>query len=78
MKITLKGYGLGDYGVRAPMAAEMEIPADATVLDILKHLSLSDDLRETLLVFVNGRPMRPAHPLSDGDTVVVFPPFEGG
>lgn len=78
MKITLKGYSLGDYGARLPANSEMEVAADETVSDMLKRLSLPDALREALLTFVNGRPARGDHSLKDGDSVVIFPPFEGG
>ena len=34
--------------------------------------------RENLLISVNQSMVKPAHPLADGDEVMIFPPIAGG
>ena len=70
---TLRRYrpGLG-VGERFPL----ELPAGATVGDLLRALGLPE--QEVKVVFVNALHREPDHPLAEGDEVGVFPPVGGG
>lgn len=65
---------------------EIELPEGSTVADLLKAIGLPEALEELErgrgIVLRNGRNVLtskgPDEPLSDGDTVVIFPPAGGG
>ncbi len=78
MRIRLNGHGLGPYGAALPPDPELSLPAGATVKDVLDRLDLPPQLRNALLLFVNGRHCREDRVLAEGDALVFFPPAEGG
>ncbi len=65
---------------------EVELPDGATVAELLKAIGLPDAVEELRqgrgIILRNGRNVLLSkgadEPLSDGDTVVVFPPAGGG
>jgi sulfur carrier protein ThiS len=69
---------LADY--RPPGArdgvARIELPAAATLDDLLHRLGIPDELPRLLLV--NGHDVEPTARLSPGDVVSVLPPLAGG
>ena len=56
--------------------ATVELPAGATVDELLRCLAIPEELPR--LVLVNGVEARPDRPLSAGDVVSVIPPLVGG
>jgi sulfur carrier protein ThiS len=57
-------------------ATSLELPDGSSVADLLDHLGIADPVK---LVTVNGTPeTHRDRVLSDGDTVLVFPPVVGG
>jgi sulfur carrier protein ThiS len=69
---------LADYrppGARAG-PVRVEVPAGATVHDLLRQLRIPDDVPRLLLV--NGRDVAPTARLAPGDVVNVLPPLVGG
>jgi len=69
---------LADYGPPGARAgpARVELPAGATLHDLLRRLRIPDDLPRLLLV--NGHDVEPTARLSPGDVVSVLPPLVGG
>ena len=63
------GLGIGE-------AFPVDLPDDATVGDLVRHLDLPKD--QVKLVFVNGLFKGLDHLLADGDEVGIFPPVGGG
>jgi len=63
-----------DLGVGEAM--DVELPAGATVGDLVERLRLPAD--QVKVVFVNGVVRDEGHTLADGDEVGVFPPVGGG
>ena len=65
---------------------EVELPEGATIADLLKTIGLLEALEELKrgrgIILRNGRNVLTSkgseEPLSDGDTVVIFPPAGGG
>ena len=84
MKITFKLFAsLTDYlppAVRALNAMEIEVPAGATVMQVIEPFALPPSMVH--LVLVNGRylapPERSTQPLNDGDVLAIWPPIAGG
>jgi len=77
MIVHLKFFaGLRDAipGRKSPYPAEL--PADATVQDVLDRFQVPRDKPKILLV--NGRHTELSHVLREGDTLSVFPPVAGG
>jgi sulfur carrier protein ThiS len=69
---------LADYrppGTRGE-AARVELPAGATLHDLLRRLRIPDEVPRLLLV--NGHEVEPTARLSPGDVVSVLPPLVGG
>jgi sulfur-carrier protein len=56
--------------------ARVELPAGATLYDLLRRLRIPDEIPRLLLV--NGRDVEPTVRLSAGDVVSVLPPLVGG
>jgi len=54
---------------------DKEIEEGATILDLLKRYGI---LRETVVVFVNGRIVPEENSLEEGDEVVIHPIASGG
>ena len=68
---------LADYwppGARE--GARVELPAGATLHDLLRRLRIPDEL--PCLLLVNGHDVAPSARLSPGDVVAVLPPLVGG
>jgi sulfur carrier protein ThiS len=69
---------LADY--RPPGArtgpVRVELPAGATLHDLLRQLRIPDEV--PCLLLVNGRDVEPTVRLSGGDVVSVLPPLVGG
>jgi molybdopterin converting factor small subunit len=65
----------GPSGARGG-AARVELPAGATLHDLLRRLRIPDELPRLLLL--NGRDVEPTAQLSPGDVVSVLPPLAGG
>jgi len=57
-------------------AATVDLPAGATVDELVKALAIPEDLPRLLLV--NGHDAGSGHPLKGGDVVSIFPPLAGG
>jgi molybdopterin converting factor small subunit len=56
--------------------ADLDLPDDTTVAEVLAHLSLADPVK---LITVNGqREGNPQRALADGDVLHIFPPVVGG
>lgn len=69
---------LADYrppGTRDGVA-RIELPAEATLDDLLHRLGIPDELPRLLLV--NGHDVEPTVRLNPGDVVSVLPPLVGG
>ena len=56
---------------------EQELPAGATLADLLGALGLPADLEGVLLV-VNGRIAEPSQALAEADDVLLIPDLSGG
>lgn len=69
---------LADYGPPGTRggAARVELPAGATVRDLLHRLRIPDEVPRLLLV--NGRDVESTARLAPGDVVDVLPPLVGG
>lgn len=69
---------LADYrppGARAGVA-RVELPAGATLYDLLRRLRVPAEL--PCLLLLNGHDVEPTARLSPGDVVSVLPPLVGG
>ena len=69
---------LADYGSPGPGGAppRVELPASATVRDLLRQLRIPDEVPCILLV--NGHDVVPTARLNRGDVVDILPPLVGG
>ncbi len=79
MCVTVKLYAtLRQYaaGRRAGMPLEIDLPEDATILDLINKLKIP--VEETRIIFVNGIIQEQGCKLNDGDVVGMFPPIGGG
>jgi sulfur carrier protein ThiS len=84
MKVTLKLYAsLGDYlpdPARSTRALDLDLPADATVGDVIEQFNLPRKLCH--LVLINGSYVqpddRPQRTFRDGDVLAIWPPIAGG
>jgi molybdopterin converting factor small subunit len=54
---------------------DREYAPAATVADVVSDLAIEG---KVAIIFLNGRHARPDQPLSDGDTLALFPPIGGG
>jgi sulfur carrier protein ThiS len=57
-------------------AARVDVPAGATLADLLRRLRIPDELPHLLLL--NGHDALPTARLHPGDVVSVLPPLAGG
>lgn len=75
MKIRIKLMGM--LKDRTPADGQMDLPADATIADVLAELEIDAD---AIQVFsVNGSIQRDqATQLSENDELIVLPPVGGG
>lgn len=84
MKITFKLFAmLTDFlpaTARAGNVMELDVPADATIAQVVERFALPPKLVH--LVLVNGTYVAPearaAHVLQEGDTLAIWPPIAGG
>ena len=77
MIIKVKGYAnMRQYTAHLPSGGDLEVPEACTVADVLKKLGVPSQWKKLLIV--NGRHRTPDSILHSGDTLVFFPPLEGG
>jgi sulfur carrier protein ThiS len=69
-------FHLQKYSPSGESAFEMELPRGSTPANVLAGLGLPEEVPKVILV--NGRPAGLHTPLSLGDSLVIFPPLEGG
>jgi molybdopterin converting factor small subunit len=70
---TLRRYR-PEVGLGEPFA--VELPAGATLADLVREIGLPED--EVKLIFVNGLHRDLDQVLNEGDEVGIFPPVGGG
>jgi len=63
-------------GLAVGEAMAVTLPDEATVGQLIRHLSLPDD--QVKVLFVNHVVRGVDHQLKDGDTIGIFPPVGGG
>ncbi len=77
MMITTKGYAsFRKYTEDLPAEGSLELPEGTPVSGLMKRLGIPIGIKKIILV--NGRHRSEDHVLLSGDTVVFFPPLEGG
>jgi len=77
MDVQVKLYGLFQrYAPEERREFKLELPAGATVEELLETLKIPFDLDRILLV--NGRQSEPKRVLESEDTIVIFSPLAGG
>lgn len=69
LKQYLPGHILGS-------PTEVELPAGATLADLVRQLNLPQT--EVKVIFVNARAQLPSYVLNPDDEVGIFPPIGGG
>jgi molybdopterin converting factor small subunit len=75
--VKIKGHAdMKKYTAHLPSEGALEIPEGTTVAMILKTLKVPSELQK--IVVVNGRHTAYDYILKPGDTLVFFPPLEGG
>lgn len=77
MIITIKSSAsMKKYLAGLPANGQLEIPEGTPVGAVLEQLGFPPELKKVILV--NGRHRSEKHQLRTGDTLVCFPPLEGG
>jgi len=77
MIISVKSYGsMRTYLAGLPPSGELEIPEGSRAGDVLMRLRVPPERDKVILV--NGRHRSLDHLLTPGDTLIFFPPLEGG
>ncbi|MEJ5349257.1 MAG: MoaD/ThiS family protein [Desulfosoma sp.] len=77
MKIRVESFATyRDYTRNLPEDKSLEVPEGATVAQVLAMLGVPEEAPKILLV--NGRARFPETVLAAGDSLVFFPPLEGG
>ncbi len=77
MIITVKSYAsMKKFLNGLPASGHVKLPEGAPVGAVLKQLGVPPELKKVVLV--NGRHRPEEHQLRNGDTLVFFPPLEGG
>jgi len=77
MRVTLEMHGpFQQFNKDSQFRAELELEDNLTVRDLL--MSLGMDMDEPWNAALNGTLAKPGDSLSDGSTLMVFPPIEGG
>lgn len=77
MKVKVNAFAnLRDYAPGGRGPAELSLPSEAAIADLLAALGVPDGVEAVILV--NGRRADAATGLNDGDIVTLFPPMEGG
>lgn len=75
-KIRIKLHASLRRKLPGPEEHEMEVAEAATVAELLKELGIRQ--QEAAFVIINGRKAATDSLLSDGDSIDVFPPIDGG
>jgi len=57
---------------------EMDLPPGTTVGDVMAMLQITREEMAIGIIFVNGHHREFDYPLSEGDTLSMFPPAAGG
>lgn len=77
MKIRVESFATyRDYTRSLPEDKSMDVPEGTSVSQVLALLGVPEDAPKILLV--NGRACSPETVLKEGDSLVFFPPLEGG
>ena len=77
MNITVKSYAsMKKYLACLPVDGALDIPEGSPVGAVLKRLGIPPEMKKVILV--NGRHRSQDHVLRAGDTLILFPPLEGG
>lgn len=77
MKVEVRLFAsLSEYSPQGTGAAEMELPEETTVGDLLGRLGVPADMAK--VIFVNGVHASHDKRLRQGDRVRIFPPVAGG
>lgn len=77
MIITIKSYAsMKKYVADLPADGHLEIPEGMPVGAVLEQLGVPPELNKVILI--NGRHRSEDFVLQNGDTLVFFPPLEGG
>ena len=75
VKVELQAY-LEQYSPNDHGSFELELPAGATVRDIVRKLQVPDELASVIIV--SDMATTPEHALREGDHVTLIPPLAGG
>ncbi len=76
MEITLRYVRMLDIS-DVDYDSTMEIPAGATVTDVLDELEIDEDKQQFIQPEINGEEERLETTLSDGDELFLFLPIQG-
>ncbi len=77
MVIKARGYAsLKRFTQQLTPDGSLSVPDSSTVMDVLRKLALPEDTKAITLI--NGRHCKKEQVLREGDTLVFFPPLEGG
>lgn len=77
MKVTLQIHGhLREYYPRFVEPVAVEVPAPATVAEILKQVGIPPEIAGA--VYCNGEPVAKSHQPGDGDELLILSPMSGG
>ena len=79
MKVKVKLYAMLSRfggGERAGTPLSIDLPEEATLLDLIKLLNIPPE--EARITFVNGITQELGWRLKEGDEVGMFPPIAGG
>jgi molybdopterin converting factor small subunit len=73
--VELQAY-LEQYSPNGGANFDLALPDGATVDDLVRKLMIPDDLAS--IIIVSDTSTDRAHPLKDGDRVIIIPPLAGG
>jgi sulfur carrier protein ThiS len=77
MFIQVRGYlFLKRFTDHLPQQGKFQVPEGTTVAAVINQLKVPPEMEK--VVFVNGRHRTEDYILQSGDTLVLFPPLEGG
>ena len=74
MNVTVKLYAT--FRENRFAVEEMEFPSGTTIMDVVNQLKI--DPKEVSIAMINGHSLELDALLSEGDTLVLFPPVGGG
>ena len=75
VKVELQAY-LEQYSPNEHATFDLELPAGATVSDVVRKLQVPEDLAS--IVIVSNEATTTEHALREGDHVTLIPPLAGG